>query len=184
MNLSGKNILFLGSSVTYGSASGGVSFVEIMAEQCGFSFIKEAVSGTTLADINDKSYVARLKKLGTEISIDTLVCQLSTNDATRNISLSEVEDAIRFIVEYAKRNFNCEIAFYTNPYYESESYAKMVELVNSLAEQCGFCVLDFYSNDSMTKEKYAEYMADRIHPTLKGYREWITPKFIRFLENL
>ena len=175
MNLSGKNILFLGSSVTYGSASGGVSFVEIMAEQCGFSFIKEAVSGTTLA---------RLKKLGTNISIDALVCQLSTNDATRNISLSEVEDAIRFIVEYAKCNFNCAIAFYTNPYYESESYAKMVELVNSLAGQYGFCVLDFYSNESMTNEEYAEYMADRIHPTLKGYREWITPKFIHFLENL
>ena len=49
MDLACKNLLFLGSSVTYGAESGGVSFVEIMAEKCGFSFVKEAVSGTTLA---------------------------------------------------------------------------------------------------------------------------------------
>lgn len=32
MDLKGKNVLFLGSSVTYGWASDGVSFADIMAE--------------------------------------------------------------------------------------------------------------------------------------------------------
>ena len=64
MVLKGKTVLFLGSSVTYGSAAGGVSFADMMAETCGIKMIKEAVSGTTLADINDQSYVSRLKKGG------------------------------------------------------------------------------------------------------------------------
>ena len=34
MNLENKTILFLGSSVTYGSAAGGVSFVDMIGELC------------------------------------------------------------------------------------------------------------------------------------------------------
>ena len=39
MELTGKTVLFLGSSVTYGSASGGFSFADMMAEELGFHFI-------------------------------------------------------------------------------------------------------------------------------------------------
>ena len=49
MELKDKTVLFLGSSVTYGSASGGVSFADLMVKECGIKMIKEAVSGTTLA---------------------------------------------------------------------------------------------------------------------------------------
>ena len=49
--------------MTYGAAAGGVSFVELMAEQCGINYIKKAVSGTTLADIDNSSYVTRLKQV-------------------------------------------------------------------------------------------------------------------------
>ena len=48
MELKGKRVLFLGSSVTYGAASGGVSFAELMAERCEMQCLKEAVSGTVL----------------------------------------------------------------------------------------------------------------------------------------
>ena len=70
MNLKEKTVLFLGSSVTYGSAAGGVSFAELMEEACGIRCVKEAVSGTTLADINDISYVSRLKKVDTSLVVD------------------------------------------------------------------------------------------------------------------
>ncbi|MBE6679988.1 MAG: SGNH/GDSL hydrolase family protein, partial [Ruminococcaceae bacterium] len=69
MQLKGKNIFFLGSSVTYGSASGGISFAEMLAKQYEFNYIKEAVSGTTLVDIGENSYVSRLKKRGTDFKI-------------------------------------------------------------------------------------------------------------------
>lgn len=48
--LQGKTIIFLGSSITYGEAADGRSFVDIMEEKDGINAIKEAVSGTTLAD--------------------------------------------------------------------------------------------------------------------------------------
>lgn len=183
MILSGMNILFLGSSVTYGSAAGGVSFVEILAEKCGFRFVKEAVSGTTLADINEKSYVARLKQLDSKMHFDLLVCQLSTNDATRNISIAQTESAIRAIVSYAKETFACPIVFYTNPYYESKAYAELVVLLHALSAELGFSVLDFYGK-TVTEADRAAYMADRIHPTKKGYGEWIAPTFEDFLKDL
>lgn len=71
MDLQNKTILFLGSSVTYGSE--GISFADIMSELCGINCIKEAVSGTTLADINEGSYVARLKTVDKNIKVDLFV---------------------------------------------------------------------------------------------------------------
>ena len=48
--LTGKNIFFLGSSVTYGACSMHESFVDFLAKRDGINALKEAVSGTTLVD--------------------------------------------------------------------------------------------------------------------------------------
>ena len=48
--LTGKRILFLGSSVTFGAAAEGQSFVELFEALDSVDAIKEAKSGTTLAD--------------------------------------------------------------------------------------------------------------------------------------
>ena len=48
--IEGKTVLFLGSSVTYGSASGGVSFADYIEKRDGCEMIKSAVSGTTLVE--------------------------------------------------------------------------------------------------------------------------------------
>ena len=50
IGLTGKTICYLGSSVTYGAAAKGVSFVEYIAKRNGNEYTKEAVSGTTLVD--------------------------------------------------------------------------------------------------------------------------------------
>ena len=187
MELLGKNILFLGSSVTVGSASGGVSFCDIAAEKCKFNCIKEAVSGTTLADINDASYVARLKKLDKKLKVDLCVCQLSTNDASRNIPACETEKAIRDIVAYVKEVFGCKTVFYTNVYYDRESYLNLVELLKKISAELDFDVLNLYEDEKMravTPEEYKVFMKDRIHPTLEGYRDWWTPKLVEFLMQL
>ena len=85
MNLKNKTILFLGSSVTYGSAANGVSFVDMIGDLCGANCIKYAVSGTTLVNINEASYVSRLKSISPSIKPDLFVCQLSTNDAKKSL---------------------------------------------------------------------------------------------------
>ena len=96
VDLKGKTVLFLGSSVTYGAASGGVSFVEFAAKKCGFNYVKEAVSGTTLADIDESSYVSRLKRIDKKLKVDLVVCQLSTNDSYRGVPLEKTKEAILF----------------------------------------------------------------------------------------
>ena len=97
--LCGKTILFLGSSVTYGSAAEGQSFVELFETLDGVNAIKEAKSGTTLVDKTfplapaifeeGDSYVKRLKKVDVAAHIDCVLCQLSTNDATLKLPLGE-----------------------------------------------------------------------------------------------
>lgn len=61
--LKGKHLVFLGSSVTYGSAAGGVSFADYIAARNVCSITKEAVSGTTLVQGSDNSYISRLQKM-------------------------------------------------------------------------------------------------------------------------
>ena len=187
MLLNGKTVLFLGSSVTCGSAAGGISFAEIMEERCGIRSIKEAVSGTTLADIDGRSYVSRLKTVDKSTHVDLFICQLSTNDATKQIEPQKIEEAICFIVEYVRDVFGCPIVFYTGTYYESEAYGQMVQLLYRLQARYGFSILDLYNDEDMravSREDYRRYMRDPIHPTVLGYREWWTPKFIRFCEQL
>ena len=187
MNLKNKTVLFLGSSVTYGSAAGGVSFADMMAERCGIISVKEAVSGTTLADRDSTSYVSRLKAVDKNLPVDLFICQLSTNDATQNIAIGEIEEAIRFIIEYVKDTFACPVVFYTGTYYKSEAYAKMVDLLYELKKDCDLHILDLYHDEEMlavSDEDYKRYMWDPIHPNLIGYKEWWTPKFIEFCERL
>lgn len=187
MNLKNKTVLFLGSSVTYGSAAGGVSFADLMADECGIKCVKEAVSGTTLADLDESSYVARLKTVDKSLRADLFICQLSTNDAARNIALCEIDKAIRAIIEYVQRTFACPVAFYTGTYYESEPYAKMIDLLYTLKKEYDFYILDLYHDKKMLSVSpvdYARYMSDPIHPNLVGYKEWWTPKFIEFCERL
>ena len=187
MILQGKNVLFLGSSVTYGSAAGGVSFADLMAEACEINSIKEAVSGTTLADINDGSYVARLKKHDCAPAVDLFICQLSTNDATQKLPLAQTEEAIRFIVRYVHDTWGCPVVFYTGTYYRSDAYAELVALLHRLQKECGYEILDLYNDAEMravSPEDYARFMDDPIHPNLVGYREWWTPKFIAFCEKI
>ena len=189
MILRGKNILFLGSSVTYGSASGGVSFADIMSQCCGFQYVKEAVSGTTLADINENSYVSRLKNIDKSSKFDLFICQLSTNDASSdcNIDLKKNEAAICFILSYVQVTFRCPIVFYTGTYFENEKYSQMVDLLYSLQKEYGFHILDLYHDSDMlavSEEDRSRYMEDQIHPNIIGYKEWWTPKFIEFCEQL
>ena len=187
MDLHHKTVLFLGSSVTYGSASGGVSFADMLAEKLQFHCVKEAVSGTTLADLDETSYVARLKKLDLPTPVDLLICQLSTNDASQRIPLDKTETAIRSILEYVKVTFACPVVFYTGTYYESEAYESMIRLLYSLQTEYDFSILDLFNDPQMrsvTAEDYASYMSDPIHPNLLGYKDWWTPKFIEFCQKL
>ena len=93
--LQGKNVCFLGSSVTYGAASLREGIPEYFSARFDCSITKEAVSGTTLVDNGNSSYVQRMRSnLDPNPHYDLFVCQLSTNDATKKLPLGEISDSM------------------------------------------------------------------------------------------
>lgn len=188
-----RTVIFLGSSVTYGEASGGISFADLLCKKFGYEMIKEAVSGTTLVDERADSYVSRLRKIDIR-SVSLLVCQLSTNDATckkllgsvgkgrdlESFDTKTVAGAIEYIIAYARAKWGCAVAFYTSPRYESKEYAEMVEILKKIAEKWDIGLMDLWDDEAfnaVSPEEYARFMADPIHPTLEGYKEWWLPYF-------
>lgn len=187
--LKGKTVIFLGSSVTYGAASLGESFADDLSARLQCNVVKEAVSGTTLSTTSPNSYVTRLDNIKTR-QADLFSCQLSTNDASQKKPLGEVTDsermedfdtdtvagAMEYIIAYAKDKWDCPVVFYTNPKYDSDEYAAMVELLYEIRDKWGIGVIDLWTElPEITEEERALYMADAIHPTRAGYLEWWTP---------
>ena len=201
--LTGKNILFLGSSVTRGDGAKGKSFVELFQTLDGVNAIKEAKSGTTLVDKksmwamvaygNGNSYIKRLKKIKTDTAIDCVLCQLSTNDATKKLPLGEVSSsrdlssfdtktitgAIEYIIKYCQDTWHCPVVFYTGSYFENAEYQAMVTRLYQLQDKWDFTIIDLYTDKDFNQidtETYNLYMYDSIHPTLAGYANWWFPK--------
>ena len=201
--LKGKTILFLGSSVTYGSAAEGQSFVELFETLYGVNAVKEAKSGTTLVDKSSPlapaffddgdSYIKRLKRVDIAARIDCVLCQLSTNDATLKLPLGETGDskapesfdtstvtgAMEYINAYSRETWGCPVAFYTGSYYDSKEYSAMVGRLLELRDKWGIGVIDLYTDkefNNIGEDEYKYYMADPIHPTKEGYAEWWMPK--------
>lgn len=193
--LEGMNILFLGSSVTYGSASLQESFADFIAKRSGADYVKEAVSGTTLVDEGIDSYISCLQKVDKEEDFDLFICQLSTNDASQGKELGEISEsgefdtrtvcgAIEYIITYVRNAWGCPVVFYTNAYYESAEYAAMVSALRQIEAKYGIGVIDLYTDEvfnDITEQERALYMADAIHPTRAGYLEWWTPKMEEYL---
>lgn len=200
--LKGMNILFLGSSVTHGDASVGISFADYIGKRDGVNVTKEAVGGTTLVDEfsifaqigkgDGNSYVARLKKVDTSKNFDAVVVQLSTNDAALGKEIGTVSDsmnkdnfdtktvagAMEYIIAYVEETWGCPVIYYSGAYYENAPYAEMTELLYDLMEKWGIGVIDLYNDtefNNIAAEDYDFYMYDEIHPTKAGYLEWWTP---------
>ena len=191
--LKGKTVVFLGSSVTKGFAAHNNAFAEYIAKKDSCICIKEAVNGTTLIDNCEDSYIERMRdNLDPERQVDLFICQLSTNDATRNSPLGEISEsrdldsfdvktvcgAIEYIIAYAKETWHCRVMFYTNPQYDSDTYAKMVEALLKIQEKWQIGVIDFWNDErinSVSPEKRKLYLQDPIHPMKAGYAEWLVP---------
>ena len=192
--LEGKQLLFLGSSVTHGDASLGTSMADYIAKLDRCTAIKEAVSGTTLAGTKKSTYTSRLLQVDTGLQLDAVICQLSTNDATMKKTLGQVSDsmeladfdrdtvigAMEYIIAYSRETWNCPVIFYTGTKYDSAQYGQMVDALLQLKDKWGIDVIDLWNDpemNSVSKEAYNLYMNDSIHPTQAGYLEWWTPKF-------
>lgn len=205
--LAGNTYFFLGSSVTRGEHSDGESMVEFIAKRNGSTCVKEAVSGTTLMDNGEKSYVQRfdryLEREDRLQELDAFICQLSTNDIKYPDSFGSVTDpdkralsdfdittsagAMEYIIVKARETWDCPVLFYTNSNFANENYEKLLVILDQIAEKWDVEVIDLYRDaafNDVTTEDLDLYMADRTHPTRAGYRDWWTPKFEQKLEEL
>lgn len=204
VSLEGKTIVWVGSSLTYGYANNGISMVDYLEETTHCICAKYAVSGTTLVDKDEESYISRLKKIPSDQKCDYFICQLSTNDATQQLPIGDISDsfdidsfdtqtvcgAIEYVIAYAKERFDCPIAFYTAPRYWSSPYKKMAAKMLLIKEKWGIELLDLWNNEElmvMSEEDRTaflkHYMADSVHPNELGYKEWLTPIFEEFFKS-
>jgi lysophospholipase L1-like esterase len=193
--LKGRSIIFLGSSVTRGVGLKGVSFVDFLEAKHSIAAYKEAVSGTTLVDSSDKSYIKRMEaNLSPDIKADLFACQLSTNDATQGHPLGFASDshsledfdvaticgAIEYIICYAQATWNCPVVFYTAIKFDSELYAEMVPLLYELQSKWEkLYIIDLWNNETLNSidgKSFRLYAKDPIHPTKAGYLEWWLPE--------
>ncbi|MBQ9323520.1 MAG: SGNH/GDSL hydrolase family protein, partial [Clostridia bacterium] len=174
--LKGKNILFLGSSVTLGFGSCGDSFVDMIARTTGANCTKFAVSGTTLVDkksLLGDSYITRMKQIDPKTPCDIFVCQLSTNDATKKLPLDDVRSATKEIIDYVKKTWNCPMVFYTNPEYDDANYAAMVDMLKDLAKTEDIQIVDLWDDEvANLAENKSHTKLVGVHPTKKGYQVW------------
>ncbi|MCQ2798214.1 MAG: SGNH/GDSL hydrolase family protein [Bacilli bacterium] len=144
--LTGKTIYWLGSSVTYGYRSQGISMADYVAANSNAVCKKEAVTGTTLMDVpNNKgdSYVKRLRESETfdkNEKVDAFVCQISTNDCRKDkldklgslteetsfdLSVFDIKTtlgALEYIIGYVQETWSCPIFLYSGARFENEGY--------------------------------------------------------------
>ena len=196
--------LFLGSSVTFGSACGGVSFVDILPDSINCDVAKSAISGTTLTDIgleDDGNYIYRLENdFDKNAKPEHLIVQLSTNDVTKLRKVGELSEskdissfdkstvigAIEYIVAYAKQTWNCDVSFYTNPKYNNALYEEVINRLYLVQEKWNIGIIDFYNYVEMTPlddETLSSYMADSIHPNATGYA-WMRDVVANYLKTI
>lgn len=192
--LAGGRMAILGSSVAFGAASMELAVGEYLSRRLGCELVKSAVSGTTLVTLDDSCYIPRLHaKIPADRPLDLFVCQLSTNDATKELPLgtvggttdpnafdtSTVAGAMEHIVCYARQTWNCPIVFFTGSRYDSEPYARMYELLQQVRDKWGIGILDLWAPDAfndISDELRSLYMLDPIHPSRAGYRDWWGPE--------
>ncbi len=196
--LNGKTIIFLGSSITAGTAAYGESFVDFMAKKDGIIPVKAAVAGTTLVTQDSNSYIPRMKAVDPSLQADAFICQLSTNDAAQTLplgSLAATKDpatfnthtiagAIETIIAYASTTWKAPVIFLTGTRYSSLHYGRMVDLLLQIQQKWGIGVIDLWNNTAMNAisgSQRALYMIDDVHPSRAGYREWWTPVMEQYL---
>lgn len=192
--LAGKKIAFLGSSVTYGFAAKGISFVDYLSAVDGVVAIKSAVSGTTLAGDSPDGYLARLTEDFSDPSYDIFVCQLSTNDNRHGKELGQVTandqrqgfdldttlGAIEEICRQVRHRFGCPLVFYTCLQNDPQGkYEDLIKQLRRLQAKWDFAIIDLFHNEGLlvSTAAHPNAMFDDVHPTQEGYLKIWLPVF-------
>ncbi|WP_390405501.1 SGNH/GDSL hydrolase family protein [Lacticaseibacillus jixiensis] len=199
--LYGKQVLWLGSSITEGSGAKGVAMSDYLMAQDGLIATKQAVSGTALAGPEVNSYYVRLiEQVPPATPYDCAVVQLSTNDIRMNKPLGHITDAakqqafntettlgaLEAILAYIQNTWACPVLIYSCIHPADHDYAALTAAMVPLQHKWQFTFLDLNHNAALNAATHANplAMADDIHPTQLGYRNLWTPLFRQALEQM
>ena len=113
--------------------------------------------------------------------------EISDSFSMNDFDTQTVAGAIEYIIAYAKETWNCPVVFYTQAKYESEHYAKMIDLLLEIQKKWNITVIDLWNNgeiNSITDEERKIYLVVHIHPTKAGYKVWWLPEFQKCLYKI
>ena len=187
-------VLALGSSITRGYGNNGVSFCEMLNDyqdnEVTFKVKKEAIDGTSLANRNNRSYLARLRNYKEKdlANFNYVLIQLSTNDLHLFRNKDDLNDerstvgAINAIFKYLKENFKGKVTFYTCFMKENKKYSELINKLLSFEYRYHFDILDFYTNQEMLLKNFKSIMKDGIHPNEEGYKI-MTKYFVDYFKS-
>ena len=196
-----KMIYQLGSSISYGTCNAGRSFVEQISQLTNSRYVKETVSGTTLAIRSgfDNSYVERFNNLNLSNNPDFLIVQLSTNDFYNNVSIGTVNlskgssntydkytisGAIEYIISRTKElSPNTKVAFYSCPIKDSWAFKTQYKSfaeneLKTIVDKWDIVYIDLFHQSLVSG---FTFLVDDIHPNGIGYADAFTPYMINSL---
>lgn len=204
--LRGKRILCLGASITEGVYSRECSWVDYLASIDGAVCIKDVYPGTTITTYDEESFLPRLQKYGKDSALDLVIIQLSTNDidpSTRGtvsegfagpFDVSTFCGSAESMILYCRDVLECPVVFYSvasamvrDPFNDKNALYQNDQAMESICEKWNVPYLDLYCDsefNSVDADLLDEWMADRLHPTRRGYLEWWTPYFRENLSKL
>lgn len=177
-------LMFVGSSVTYGTGSYGNTFADFLEDDYGYISNKRAISGTTLVTSNGGNYVQRMRdQISPNAKIDKFIVQLSTNDSGQGkplgtmgtgTSLNDFDTttiigAMEYMIVYAKQTWDADVLFWTCQQHEDSRYDAMYYALLDLQKKYpDLGIIDFYSQPQLD----SSLVENPVHPKLEGYRVW------------
>ncbi len=198
--LYGKRMLWMGSSFSAGTGSGGITLCDYLTHINSMEIINESLAHSYLSSVTQNSAVKRFRSSLALVShTDYLVIEISPIDAEMTPgTVSEGFDrftfrikttigALEYLIAYARDLWDPEIILFTLPYCSDPSYERLIGQVHEVSEKWNVHLIDMYHDRELENPdpvKRSLYMTDITHPTKAGLRDWIVPYMQKKLLNI
>ena len=198
--LSGKRMLWLGSSFSAGTGSGGICLTDYLKYINGTEIINESLAHSYLSSVTQNSAVKRFRSSLALVShADYLVIEISPIDAemtSGNVSdsfdrftfpIKTTIGALEYLIAYSKELWDPQIILFTLPYCGDHAYEQLISKVQQVSDKWNVHLIDMYHDRTLENPdpvKRSLYMTDVSHPTKAGLHDWIVPYIQEKLLNI
>ncbi|MBQ6488892.1 MAG: SGNH/GDSL hydrolase family protein [Solobacterium sp.] len=198
--LSGKQILWLGSSFSAGTGSGGTALTDYLKQINDAEIINESLAHSYLSSVTQNSAVKRFRSSLALVShADYLVIEVSPIDAEMThgavsdsmdrftFNIKTTTGALEYLIAYARELWDPVIILFTLPYCSDPAYEQLLSRIHQVSDKWNVHLIDMYNDRELENPdpvKRSLYMSDISHPTKAGLRDWIVPYMQEKLLNI